>query len=210
LEIILPLTRGFAIWRDRIWAELWIIDELLNNLPSDINTDYRHIAKPWPLYATFMTLTLKQLTKDIATVDLNDILYCWQWLLTDMKAVSTISVLGDIFLVGTDNAVYWLQTDSGHLTRTADTMLQFEEFLGDDEKIDNWFLPSLVEQLLAAGKNLKENEVYSYKKLPVIGGEYSIDNIEPTDMSVHFAVSGQICERIKDLPDGTKVNIKFE
>jgi hypothetical protein len=41
-----PPTRGFAIWRDRIWAELWIIGQLLNNLPGDINTDYRHIAKP--------------------------------------------------------------------------------------------------------------------------------------------------------------------
>ena len=37
---------GFAIWRDRIWAELWSIGQLLNNLPGDINTDYRHIAKP--------------------------------------------------------------------------------------------------------------------------------------------------------------------
>ena len=57
---------------------------------------------------------------------------------------------------------------------------------------------------------LKGNEVYSYKKLPVIGGEYSVDNMEPTDMSVHFAFSGQICEQIKDLPDGTKVNINYE
>jgi hypothetical protein len=39
-------TMGFAIWRDRTWAELWIIGQLLNNLPGDINTDYRHIAKP--------------------------------------------------------------------------------------------------------------------------------------------------------------------
>jgi hypothetical protein len=24
----------------------WFIDQFLNNLPGDINTDYRHIAKP--------------------------------------------------------------------------------------------------------------------------------------------------------------------
>ena len=42
---------GLAQWRDRIWAELWIIGQLLYNLPGDINTDYRHIAKPWPLAA---------------------------------------------------------------------------------------------------------------------------------------------------------------
>lgn len=157
-----------------------------------------------------MTPSLMQLTKDITNVDLDDILSCWRWKLKDMKGVATISVLGDIFLLGKDNAVYWLQTDSGDLTKVADTLEQYEQFLSDEEKVDNWFLPSLVKDLLAAGKTLKENEVYSYKKLPVIGGEYSVDNIEPTDMSVHFAFSGQICEQIKDLPDGTKVNIKVK
>jgi hypothetical protein len=29
----------------------WFIGQHLNNLPSNINTDYRHIAKPWPLGA---------------------------------------------------------------------------------------------------------------------------------------------------------------
>ena len=32
------------------------------------------------------------------------------------------------------------------------------------------------------GKILKETEVYSYKNPPVLGGDYSIDNIEPTDI----------------------------
>ncbi len=127
-----------------------------------------------------------------------------------MKGVVSISVLGDIFLLGNNDAVYWLQTDSGDLTKVADTLEQYEQFLNDEEKVDNWYLPSLVEKLLAVGKTLKENEVYSYKKPPIIGGEYSVENIEPTDMSVHFAFSGQICEQIANLPDGTKVNIKHE
>ncbi len=76
--------------------------------------------------------------------------------------------------------------------------------------MDNWFLPLLIEKLLIAGKTLKENEVYSYLKIPVIGGEYSVDNIEPTDISVHFAFCGQICEQIKDLLNGTKVSIKLD
>ena len=126
-----------------------------------------------------------------------------------MQAVVTISVLGDMFLLGDDGVVYWLQTDSGNLTKIADTFEQYQQFLNDEGKIDNWFLPLLVEKLIAAGKTLKQNEVYSYKKLPVIGGEYSVDNVEPTDMSVHFAFSGQICEQIRDLPDGTQVSIKY-
>jgi len=127
-----------------------------------------------------------------------------------MQAVVTISNLGDLFLLGDDNAIYWLQTDSGELTKVADNLEQYQQFLADEEKIDNWFLPSLIEELMTAGKTLTENEVYSYKKLPVIGGAYSVENIEPASMKVHFEFTGLICEQIKDLPDGTKVNIKVE
>jgi hypothetical protein len=153
-----------------------------------------------------MALTLEQLTLNLNKVDVEDILSCWQWLVADMKAVVTVSCLGDIFLLGNDDAVYWLQTDSGTLTKTADTLDQFQQFLNDEAKVDNWFLPLLVEKLLTAGITLKENEVYSYIKIPVLGGEYTVENIKPTSMSVHFAFSGQICEQLKDLPDGTKIN----
>lgn len=44
----------------------------------------------------------------------------------------------------------------------------------------------------------------------VLGGDYSIENIDPVDISVHFAFTGQICEQISGLPDGTKFNIKIK
>lgn len=157
-----------------------------------------------------MTLTFQELAKDITNIDVDDILSCWHWKVADMKAICTMSCLGDLFLIGQDDAVYWLQTDNGELSKVAEDFQQFQAFLNDEDKIDNWFLPLLVKELITAGKTLKENEVYSYIKLPVIGGEYSAENIKPTDISVHFAFAGQICEQMKDLPHGTKVNIKFE
>jgi hypothetical protein len=154
-----------------------------------------------------MSLTLKELTKDINSIDIVDILSCWHWLTGDINEVHTISVLGDIFLIGKDNSIYWLQADCGELEKVADNREQFHQFLLDEEKFDEWFLPELVQKLVDAGKTLNKSQVYSYKIIPVIGGEYSIENIEPTDISIHFAFCGQICEQIKDLPDGTDVNI---
>ncbi len=156
-----------------------------------------------------MSLSSKDLTKDITKIDLDDILSSWQWCMKEMKKVVLISAFGDLFLVGKDDAVYWMATDTGSIAKVADNLEQFNKLLNEEENIDNWFLPLLVEKLQTVGKILKENEVYSCIKLPVIGGEYSVGNIEPTDMSVHFSFSGQICEQIKDLPDGTKVNINF-
>jgi hypothetical protein len=157
-----------------------------------------------------MRPTFQQLTKDLTKIDLTDILECWQWKIADMKAVVTITAMGDIFLLGHDDAIYWLQTDNGDLTKVANTIEQFQELLTAEETYENWFLPLLIAKLLASDKKLKEDEVYSYKQLPVIGGEYSVDNMEPTNMSVHFAYTGQICEQIKDLPDGTKVKINYK
>lgn len=150
---------------------------------------------------------LKKFTIDINTVDITDILSYWLWQITNIESVYMITVFGDIFYIGKDEGIYWLQSDCGDLVKVAENIEQFQKFLLDENKFDEWFLPQLVENLVNAGKILKENQIYSYKIFPVIGGEYTIDNIEPTDISVHFALSSQICEQIKELPDGTKVNI---
>jgi hypothetical protein len=157
-----------------------------------------------------MEIKLDDVTVNFQDLDLEDLFSAWQWRVGDQKALILISKLGDMFLLGADDAVYWLQTDSGDLTKIADNLEHFEKLLAQEEYLDNWFLPELIAQLRQAGKTLGTNEVYSYKKLPVIGGEYSIDNIEPTDVSVHFAFSGQICEQIQNLPDGTKVKVTFK
>jgi hypothetical protein len=157
-----------------------------------------------------MHLPLKQLIKNIAKVDESDILSCWLWKLQhDMKIVM-ISNLGDLFLESKDGSIYWLLSDGEELKRIANDRNKFEKLLNKEENIDNWFLPSLVEKLLLAGIELKENEVYSTKKMAVLGGTYDVDNFLATDISVHFAFTGQICEQIKDLPDGANVNITFE
>ena len=150
---------------------------------------------------------LKKLTIDINTVDISDILSCWLWQITNLESVYMITVFGDIFYIGKDKGIYWLQSDCGDLVKVAENIEQFQKNLLDENKFDEWFLPQLVENLINAGKILKENQVYSYKIFPIIGGEYTVDNIEPTDISVHFALTGQICEQIKELPDGSKINI---
>ena len=154
-----------------------------------------------------MVLTLKELTKDINSVDIDDILSCWHWIIGDMKEVHTISCLGDIFFIGKDNGIYWLQCDCGELIKIADSSDEFQELLHEEENYDEWLLPQLVEELISEGKILQNNQVYSYKVMPIIGGEVSTENIEPTDISIHFAFCGQICEQVKDLPEGAKINI---
>jgi hypothetical protein len=154
-----------------------------------------------------MNLLLDDITIKIPQHNECDLIDAWAWLIKDIKQILLISKMGDMFFSANSGYIHWLATDDGTLTKIADNQAEFEQLLKDDANIDNWFLPLLIEKLMIAGKLLKYNEVYSFKKLPVIGGEYAIDNLEPTDISVHFTLTGFIHEQIKDLPDGTKIRL---
>ena len=154
-----------------------------------------------------MTLKLSDLVKDKTKVDIKDICSGWTWLISTQKNVLLITIFGDIFFVGPSNEINWLDTGASTLTKVADSVEEFQKLLKDKENFANWFLTDLYTELQTKGVTLKDNEVYGYIKAPLIGGTYTLDNIEPTDISVHFFILGQIGEQTKDLPDGTKVKI---
>jgi len=153
---------------------------------------------------------LEELLKDKTKIDIGDICSAWQWAITDQKTVLLVTCFGDLFLIGPNDEISWLETGSGKLTVVSENLDDFRQQLRNQENIDNWFLPSLYSELKEAGITLKENQVYSYKQFPSLGGEYIFENIEPTDISVHFHLTGQISEQIKDLPPGTKLKIDIE
>jgi hypothetical protein len=121
-----------------------------------------------------------------------------------------VSSVGDLFLRDSNNSIYWLNTGNGTLTEVADGIEKFKEKLQDQDVVSDWFLVDLIAALKAEGMTLKTGQVYSYKKLIILGGDYSPENFEPTDIEVHFSFAGQIHQQVKDLPPGAKINsVKF-
>jgi hypothetical protein len=154
-----------------------------------------------------MSLKLSELIKDKSKIDLKDICSEWNWLISGQKNVLFVTVFGDIFFVGLDDEINWLDTGVGKLTRVAESVTHFEELLKDNDFFSDWFMTNIYLDIQKRNILLKDNEVYSYIKMPLLGGDYTADNIEPTDISVHFSITGQICKKTKNLPDGTKINI---
>ncbi len=138
------------------------------------------------------------------------LIHDWTWLLGSNKTPIMVSSIGDLFLKDTNDKVFWLNTGDGKLTEVADGIKTFKEKLQDQDVVNDWFLVDLISMLKADGNNLKPGQVYSYKKLIVLGGDYSPENFVPTAIAVHFSFTGQIHQQIKDLPAGTKINsVKF-
>jgi hypothetical protein len=65
----------------------------------------------------------------------------------------------------------------------------------------------LVDRCVNAGITLAEGQCYGYRIRPLLGGEYTPENIYPTDIAQYCSLLADMYRQIKDLPDGTKVRI---
>ena len=155
-----------------------------------------------------MKITWNDLKVAFNHIDQDRLIESCSWLIGTDKKPILISSIGDLFLADKYGVCYWLNVGEGIFEKVADNIDQFQAKLKDNEQVDEWFLIGLISKIKESGLELTDKCLYGYKKLPILGGEYEPENFELTDIEVHFELSAQIHKQIKDLPDGTKVNIK--
>lgn len=102
-----------------------------------------------------------------------------------------------MFLKDEIERIYWLDVGRGEITIAANEPDEFKNKLQNIEQVNEWFMIDLATELMCSEKKLNEGQLYSYKKLPILGGDYSVDNFEPMDIEAHFCFAGQIHEQSK-------------
>ena len=131
----------------------------------------------------------------------------WRWMLGDAWTPLLFSAIGDVFFEVPAGTVWWLSTATGSLEQVAESRANFHELLGTD-KADEWFLPGLVDALRSSGKTLQPHQCYTYAILPVFAeGSFSAENMHPVAASEHFSLAGHVHESIRQLPDGSSVQV---
>ena len=156
-----------------------------------------------------MKLTWDDLIINFKHIQLDALTEDWKWLVGEEAYPVLISSIGDMFLSNGD-VIYWLNVGEGTCTKVANHFDDLLIMMKDDELANEWFMFDLVKEIKESGLSLTHGNLFGYKQLPIIGGKYEPQNFELTDIEVHFSLAGQIHRQIKDLPDGTKVNIKLK
>ena len=157
-----------------------------------------------------MRITWNELTINPDGLDFDSLLLEWRWLVPESMSPVVVSALGDLFLRDADESIHWLDTGAGKLTRVADNGEHFKELMVQSDFSNEWFIPQLIGDLIESGQPLADGQCYSCDIPPGLGGEFTVDNVKPTDILIHFSMFGQIFRQIKDLPDGTPItDIRF-
>lgn len=142
--------------------------------------------------------------------DWTSLLRDWTWILPPSFTVWLMNRFGDLFLVLEDGSIHRLDVEGGTLRKVADSREQFARQVDEGSNADNWLMIPFVDRLVAQGLLLDREQVYSFVKPPVLGGNYASENVCVRTIASHLSFYGQFHRAINDLPDGANVVVRFE
>jgi hypothetical protein len=152
-----------------------------------------------------MAITLDDLTVNFSYLKREDLLSDWKWLI-GAKLPILLTASGDAFVQDAqDGSVHVLDVGAGELHKVAKSTEEFQSLLSNKKFVADYLAVDMIVDLKKSGRTLKKGQIYSFKKPPVLGGEYKLENLEPTDIEVHFSLSGQIHEKVSKLKPGTPI-----
>jgi hypothetical protein len=98
-----------------------------------------------------------------------------------------------------------LDVGAGQLAKVADDRDDFRRRIVDDDNANDWLAIPLVDKLVGAGLRLQSGQCYAFKTLPILGGDYIVDNFGIMPVGDWLACLGSIHEQLQDVPDGSNV-----
>lgn len=153
-----------------------------------------------------MPITMNDLTISPKGIDFDTLLSEWKWAMPEPVRPVLLTAMGDAFAQGESGTVYFVDMVDGNVRPVADDGETFQSLLRNNQFVTDHLFPSRIVELRNAAITLQPKQVYSHKQLLALGGTDDIDNVEPTDASVHISIHGQVHRQIKDLPDGTPIS----
>lgn len=105
-----------------------------------------------------------------------------------------VNRFGDVFVVDDDGdgRVSLLDVGSGLFSKVADNRDHFAKLIDQGDNAHNWLLIPLVDRCREQGISLADNQCFTFILPPMLGGKYSVSNVAPIEIDVHYAFSAEI------------------
>lgn len=115
---------------------------------------------------------------DQAGKDWADLLFGYAGILPAAVTLWMVNRFGDLIIVFEDGSVHLLDNGSRVINRLASTHDEFIQLIDEGDNAENWLMISVVDRCVRAGLR---NQCYGFKMPAILGGNYELANIIPTD-----------------------------
>lgn len=152
-----------------------------------------------------MSVAWHRLLRRVDELDTDRLLADWRWLVSPDYQPFCMTLFGDWFFLGPDQAVHMLDLISGELREVGSTRADFLAALEDKATREDWLMDELAELCLERGLVPGPQECLALKIPPRIGGAIAFSNLQVLDLLVYQSIMGQLHRQTKAMPEGARI-----
>ena len=133
------------------------------------------------------------------------------WGFTGLEPVSVVDVnsFGNVLVEARDGSYWRICPEELSCEPIAATRKQFDNLRSSSEFREDWKMERFVSLARSTFGELPEGRCFCLKVPGVLGGTYDLENIATITIAELLRASGHIALQIRDLPDGTNVDLKI-
>jgi len=150
-----------------------------------------------------MPMAVQDYLIDHTHYDWPNLLVGWTWLLPPKFTVWLVNRFGDLFLVLPDDSIHLLDLGAGTLTKLADSQDEFCHKIDEGENAIKWLMIPLVDRLVAADGRPPAGFCYSFRVLPVLGGQPTVENTIVRAIVDHYRTYGTVHGQLRNAREQT-------
>lgn len=132
----------------------------------------------------------------------------WAWCGIDAVEVVDENDFGNLIVRDAEGRYWRLCPEDIYCKVIAENRQALDVLSKDQQFLHDWYMSGLVDQGFKRFGVLPEGRKYCLKIPGALGGEYGGDNLATIGLEELVRVSGDIAQKIKDLPDGAQVRLK--
>lgn len=129
------------------------------------------------------------------------------WALSEPVRVIAQNPFGNLLVEVSDGIIWRVCPEDLSATRLADSAAALVALSADDDFKTDWEVESWIEAAKAKLGPLEQRQCYGFRIWPVLGAEYSADNMAIKALLEWLAASGDVGRQVKDLPPGARIRL---
>lgn len=139
---------------------------------------------------------MREIAIDCEGLDWKPLLSDWRWLVPADHVPMLLGAFGDWIIAGPDGTVWNLDLLEGRYERIAADASQFHEAAAEEANMNRWLTADWATMAFERGLFPERDECLGWKIHPILGGPFSIENIEVFRLTVYQSLMAQMHRQI--------------
>ncbi|MBL0914005.1 MAG: DUF1851 domain-containing protein [Sphingopyxis sp.] len=130
-------------------------------------------------------------------LDWQPLLEEWRWLVPHDHVPLLIGAFGDWIIAAPDGSIWSLELLEGSYSQIAESAEAFDRAKANADNLSTWFMADWVEIADRHGLVPSSDQCLGWKVHPILGGQFSVENIQIFSLRVYQSLMGQLFRQMR-------------